>query len=130
MLVQTNGKIIMGVTYCESWFSCHPHTLVLGYDANLLLETGEVPVVNTNFLIYPNPVKESISLDFNLKQSEKLSVQLLDSNGREIVSLLKDVIFKAGANTTSLILPRTLQNGMYFLNITNETKRSIFKIIK
>jgi uncharacterized delta-60 repeat protein len=128
IVVQSDGKIVMGITYCESWFSCHPHTVVLRYNPEQTLSNAESNI-NLAFLLYPNPVKEMITVDFTLQQPEVFSMDLYDINSRLISHLLKDQNFQAGFNSQKLNLPALLK-GIYFLRISNGTNTTNIKLIK
>lgn len=129
LVVQSDGKILVGATFSNAWFSTHPRAAVLRYNPAQELSNTEFNK-NPAFLLYPNPVKEMITLDFNTKQPEMLSVDLYDSNGRLISNLLKDQNFPTGNHSQKLDLPDTLAEGVYFLAISNGTNITNIKIVK
>lgn len=129
LAIQADGKVLIGVGYCESWYSCHPASLVVRYDINTFLSNAD-ELLTDAFLLYPNPVKEMITLDFNLQQSEVLFIDLYDSSGRLIFNLLKDQNFPAGTNSQKMYLPGALAGGVYFLAISNGMNTTTVKIVK
>ena len=129
LVVQSDGRILVGATLSNAWFSTHPRAVVLRYNPSQELSNTENEK-KQGFLLYPNPIKEIITLDFNLQQSEIVSVDLYDSNGRLISNLLKDQNFPSGSNSQKLNLPDALSRGTYFLTISNGTKNTNIKLIK
>lgn len=130
MAVQPDGKIVMGITYCESWFSCHPHTALLRYSPETTLAVTK-PVWNDKFIVYPNPLNDGpLLVDFNLEDQIVLSVSLYDCYGKKIASLLDKKEFEKGINTQKMDLPTPLAEGVYFLKITDGTNTTTIKLIK
>lgn len=121
ILVQNDGKIL-----CSG-----------GVDNNNFVSLARLEIDNLstdNFLkesisVYPNPVINSLNLDFNLSQNEVLNINLFDVNGRKITNLLNEKNFQ-GNNSLKLELPETLSKGIYFLNISNGKYSSNIKIVK
>lgn len=128
--LQPDGKLVIGATFCEAHLSCHPHSVLLRYNLGQGLSNTELIAQKNTFLAYPNPVNSIVNLDFNLNESEVLSIDLYDSNGRKISNLLKNNNFQTGYNSQKLELPETLSKGIYFLNISNGKNVSNIKIVK
>ena len=76
---------------------------------------------------YPNPFKGFLNLNIEVKTGDTL-LKLVDSNGREIKKIvdkkLKYGIHKLKYNGSHL------KNGMYFVLLENEGKRSGVSVIK
>lgn len=133
--IQPDGKMVLGAAFCEEALSCHPHSLVLRYNANQATprEPSGIPIANSGdpaFTVYPNPVNESFDLNFKLTQSESLSIDLYDSNGRAISNLIRETRFEPGANTLKLALPGSLSHGIYILTVSNGSYLINVKIVK
>ena len=71
-----------------------------------------------------------MNLDFNLKESQKLDIDLYNINGIKVSNLLKNKEFPLGNTSQKIILPETLSKGVYFLSISNGTFLSNVKIVK
>lgn len=73
-----------------------------------------------NFNVFPNPMKETTTLSFELKTASKVVVKLIDITGKEL-STIENAQLPAGKQ--ELILPSTnIKPGMYFIHFeTNET---------
>lgn len=129
LAIQSDGKILVGATLSNAWFSTHPRAVVLRYDPAQKLS---IPQFNSKraFLLYPNPIEEMITLDFTLQQSEVLSIELYGNDGRKILNLLKNQEFQSGFNSQKLDLPGMLADGIYFLTIFNGTSTITIKIVK
>ena len=87
------------------------------------LATNENAVQST-ISVYPNPVKDFLTVDFNTEKLENSSYQLFDVSGKIIIQgNLK--------SAKSQISASSLATGMYILRITNAGKIvKTFKIIK
>lgn len=76
------------------------------------------------FSFSPNPVKESIYVNFNIKLYDKeKEIQILDLNGRLIKS------FETNSNYISIDVSY-LSNGLYFIKGISENKAYTYKFIK
>jgi hypothetical protein len=70
--------------------------------------------------IAPNPLSNSTSISFTVEQSEKISLKIVDLNGR-LVSTLADKTFEASENKIEWSAA-DVKAGVYFLQFqTNET---------
>lgn len=80
--------------------------------------------VRSSISVYPNPVKDFLTIDFNSEKVDNSSFQLLDVSGKLInKGNLKNAKTQISANS--------LPAGMYILRITNDSKLvKTFKIIK
>ncbi|ESU26305.1 hypothetical protein FLJC2902T_27860 [Flavobacterium limnosediminis JC2902] len=128
--LQSDEKIVVGSVFCEAHFSCHPYTVLLRFNSEDVLINNEFQLPDNTFLVYPNPVKETLYFDFNSNQAETLSIDLYDNSGRLISNLLKNQNFPTGNNSQKLDLPLTLAEGVYFLTISNGTNTANIKIVK
>lgn len=130
VLLQPDGKIVVGGESGPAFFGRHPNAVVLRYNSGTALSRSEFNNQKNRFSAYPNPVGSMVNLDFNLDQQELFSVDLFDSNGKKIADLLKEKYFKTGYHSQKLELPETLAKGIYFLNISNTQNSSNIKIVK
>lgn len=80
-----------------------------------------------NFDIYPNPAKEKINIRFFQNNSGKADIRLFNSSGQTVYSAS---IAVDGGIEEHVITTENLQQGMYFLKITNADGRTqIVKMI-
>jgi hypothetical protein len=68
--------------------------------------------------VYPNPARESATLEFSLSASSKVTVSVLDATGRT-VSVVSDAQMQQGAQRLS-IPTSTLAAGLYNITIRTE----------
>ncbi|KGO90182.1 T9SS type A sorting domain-containing protein [Flavobacterium suncheonense] len=125
-----NGKIMVGLTYGPDVMSTHPQSALFRFNAASALSGSEFEVKNNGFMVYPNPIRERLHLYFNLNQSEVLSVDLYDGNGRLVSNLLHQKSCLAGLHSEHLQLPPTLSDGLYVLKITSGRTVTNIKLIK
>ena len=81
--------------------------------------TNDLSTLNT-LSVHPNPTTDYTSLIVNLSTTmEELNVSLINLNGQR----LKDWQFNnlvVGKNDLSILLPKSLPEGLYFLSLRNE----------
>jgi uncharacterized delta-60 repeat protein len=130
ILLQSDGKIVAGGESGPAFYGHHPNSVVLRYNAVVQLSNPELIAQKYTFSAYPNPVNQIVNLDFNLNESEELSIDLFDINGAKIANLIKGKAFQTGYHSQKLELPETLSKGIYFLNISNGSTASNVKIVK
>lgn len=130
IVVQPDGKIVVGITYCESWFSSHPHTTLLRYNPEATLTVDE-SVWDNKFTVYPNPVNDGpLLVDFNLKEQSVVSISLYDCYGKKIANMIDKKRFGKGVNVQKVDLPHSLSQGIYFLMISDGKNTTTIKLIK
>ncbi|MBL0137147.1 MAG: T9SS type A sorting domain-containing protein [Bacteroidetes bacterium] len=77
--------------------------------------------------IYPNPVNEVLQYDFDLEQSGKIQIQILDVLGNIVAEEQKD--FHAGIVHSDFQV-KDLSDGVYYLKISSDQLNSKTKFIK
>ncbi|MEI6509284.1 MAG: T9SS type A sorting domain-containing protein [Bacteroidota bacterium] len=83
------------------------------------LAVSEIQNELFNSKIYPNPTADYLSVDFELKENTMLEFDMMDLNGKQVASLLRDK-GKAGLNRFTFRV-NDLKEGIYFLTISNGT---------
>lgn len=107
-------------------------------DGNILLIADGGPVniserevtFKQKFSVYPNPSNDFLNISLNLKNPEKLKINLYDISGRMVRNLFKGKISK-GENLLKFNI-KDLSSGIYFIEIKGEKedKRGFFIKIK
>ena len=91
-----------------------------------------VGVANTKLMnqlvLYPNPVNSNATLAFNLMQSAKLSVNVLDINGRTIATIAENANFNAGVQNWT-IDASAFEAGVYMIRISNKETASTIRFV-
>ncbi len=75
--------------------------------------------------IFPNPATDQISISFDEEFDDDFNAVIRDITGKKMLEFSEHTL--AGEHETSLDVS-TLQNGIYFLEITRNSKQSILKL--
>jgi hypothetical protein len=70
-------------------------------------------------MIYPNPSKGLFNFNFNTQESDKVSVKIVDVNGRIVYQSVKSYSF---GNQLTKIDISSMKKGTYFLHFTRNNK--------
>ena len=84
-------------------------------DLDLFQSVNEIPNEASSVSVYPNPVDDQINIQKE-KNSKLKEVQLSDAAGREIM-------YTAFDSDNAQLQVKTLSNGFYILNFTDDNKR-------
>ncbi len=79
-----------------------------------------------NFVLYPNPSTESINLNLNLKTSQHIIVEVLDINGKAILS--KDLGLLKGESLQTISIS-DVAKGTYMVRVVGEQGTEVQKIV-
>jgi PKD repeat protein len=98
--------------------------------ANIVISV--VGVDNTKLMnqlvLYPNPVNNNATVAFNLMQSAKLSVKVLDINGRTIATIADNTNFSAGVQNLT-IDASAFEAGVYMVRLYNKETASTIRFV-
>ena len=105
------------------------------YTFNILNYLGSHPIVGTNDLANqqlpahaaPNPFSDRTSIFFNLEETQEVTVEILDIQGRLIKTLNTREQMPAGTHVTSWE-PTDVPNGLYIYRITAGNRIGIGKL--
>ena len=83
---------------------------------------------NSKFIIYPNPVKDDVTISFSAKNSSEISIRIVDVNGKILISKTE----QSSAEGISVIHIdcSNLRQGFYFVNLEVGGLTYIRKIVK
>ncbi|MCF8277614.1 MAG: T9SS type A sorting domain-containing protein [Flavobacteriales bacterium] len=84
----------------------------------------------SNTLLYPNPIQEQATFQYELTESEKLSISLFDMEGRIIKTFLSEKEQQTGKHQLALDFPKGLHSGTYLLSISSEKGQMGIRVIK
>jgi hypothetical protein len=85
-------------------------------DINVNLSVGINNIAEyVQFSVYPNPASEKLSLDINLKQGEKATMEIMNSVGGVVLSQVSDL--NAGQSTVDINI-NSLSAGSYFVSVS------------
>ncbi len=77
--------------------------------------------------VYPNPVKDELSVSFKNDNSESVNIEIINTVGQSVFKEKRDT--NAGENT--LVLPLLhIESGLYFLKISSDKGLAVKKFMK
>ncbi|MFA5432404.1 MAG: T9SS type A sorting domain-containing protein [Candidatus Paceibacterota bacterium] len=125
--IQSDGKIVLGgfsINNTNSYFA------LARYISGLNIGIIDFPFTNNSILIYPNPIRQNATLEYELQDQEMISIRLVDIQGRSIKTFINNVKQEIGKHQQILSLPAKLPSGYYFINISYGKGQVSIKIIK
>jgi hypothetical protein len=81
-----------------------------------------------DFTIYPNPMTESTTLSYNLKENGTISAKLMTINGK-IVSKFFEEEQTAGQHEHKVNIDPSLSKGIYFISFEVDGEQNLQKVI-
>ena len=78
-----------------------------------------------NLSVYPNPAAEFVTVSYNATANEAVSYRMTDLSGKSVIA--RDLGVRSGAQIENIDLSN-VASGMYILEITSGTKRSVQKV--
>jgi len=94
------------------------------YEGEFVLDISCVPnvgveesAVNSDFAIYPNPARNSVTVELSISQSEQVLIQLIDMTGRVVVT--ENI---SGDKPVHSLDISAVANGIYSLNMTQSNR--------
>jgi uncharacterized delta-60 repeat protein len=132
-LIQPDGKLLLGGEKIEavSDGGTDPVATFNFALARYSLEDLSSPsFMRTSISFSPNPFNDYIDLNLDAGSAGNITVDLLDLNGRVILSSLVNEQIGAGPYSKRIAMPAGLPNGIYLLRISNGISVSNFKIVK
>lgn len=87
-------------------------------------------VIANETLIYPNPIKNTTTLEYTLENTEILTIQLTDLQGQILKTYLQNHPQTAGTYQQQIDLPTYLPTGVYILNLIFPNGQVAVKVFK
>jgi len=114
------------------YYVCQPHAS-LGMKGVIHVEVpNDIPdaesVEGSSLHIYPNPVSDELNLNFNVQNLSEVSIDILDSSGRSVGSLIRNN-YSTGIYSETISVG-TLEPGHYFISITTGSNMNTVPFIK
>lgn len=88
---------------------------------------GENSAADINLSVYPNPVKESATISFSLKENAQTTVDVFALQGQKVATPVNEVLI-AGQNQLTWSPNTKVSNGIYLMNIHVGEKLFVKKI--
>jgi hypothetical protein len=81
-------------------------------------------------LIYPNPIADQATLEFELTREDRISIHITDIQGRVIKTLVNDQLMQPGKHQKSVDVRDIEVPGMYILQLRGERGSLAVKMIR
>ncbi len=118
--IQPDGKILAaGYAYNGS----DNDIAVVRYLNDLNVGLLDLSVPDNSVLVFPNPIHGEAILQYELAREERITIQLLDLEGRVLQTFLDGHVQPAGPHQQAIALPRDLASGAYLIVISSTTGR-------
>ena len=103
-------------------------------DENIILEnttteTEDTPLSKTELSVFPNPVSQDITIRFELKEAEKMTIQVFDYQGVMVRNITTNQHFDKGTNEWQ-VNTKDLPNGVYFVKINSDKTYGVQQFVK
>lgn len=102
---------------------------MLRYIVDITIDVAEPNIKFNQVSIFPNPVADYLSIEFNLKSKNQLSLYLTDNMGKVLKTYFSQQIHGSGLHKYNLELSY-IDSGIYYLRIIDNNTSYIKKIIK
>ncbi len=93
------------------------------------LSVGVVDNTIQQTLIYPNPIQDKATLEYDLTSSQEVSINLYSLDGRMVESFSNEMTQQAGSYKQELNFPASLANGNYLLRIQAGESETTVKVV-
>ena len=130
MILRPDGKLIIGGDYYKNGYSWESNIFLASYITDFNVGTINFSTMENNALIYPNPIKNTATLEYTLENPEKLTIQLININGQILKTYLQDEPQKVGDYQQEITLPNDLPKGFYLVRIASENGQIAIKVVK
>lgn len=85
---------------------------------------------DNSVLVYPNPMEDAATLQYELGQEETISIRLLDLEGRVLHTFIENRAQDAGPQQQRIVLPHDLACGTYLLIVSSTAGQVGIRITK
>lgn len=87
-------------------------------------------VASATLRAYPVPLTASVTVEYNLKNAEDVSISLIDMEGRTVSGMLDQQTLAEGPHRDVFSLPAGLPSGIYFISIKKASGDQTVKVLK
>jgi len=129
VVVQPDGNVVAG-GYTDNGVNNEIEFAVVRYLSDFDVGIVEFGVENSSVLVYPNPIASSATLKYTLTESQQLSIQLMDMQGKVVTAFLNDASLAAGSHELLVELPPNLPAGTYQLVLSNGVGQMGVRVVK
>ncbi|MCC6182443.1 MAG: T9SS type A sorting domain-containing protein [Bacteroidia bacterium] len=90
---------------------------------------SELGTTISNVKLFPNPVKNNLSVQFNASIEGNVSAKIYSICGKEVETLSINQDFQAGVTTLNFNLQNKIPAGIYFIQLNSQSKTITKKFI-
>ena len=94
--------------------------IIARYYTGMNIGVEEVSEAVTALRVLPNPASDALELRFAVERSERITINLLDAQGRVVDALLSMTVQPMGEQRLRLVLPASLAPGEYTMVVAGE----------
>jgi carbonic anhydrase/acetyltransferase-like protein (isoleucine patch superfamily) len=134
---QTNmlkGNNFGSTTLSASYLTYSISTPVVVYESNIVMPDistlsntdFELPILDEDFLIYPNPNNGQFAIKLNLHPNEKIKIIVYNSIGQKISTFENEL---TDENSTKSISLKDLNSGIYYIKVFFGTDSKTGKVV-
>lgn len=125
--LQPDGKIITA-GYANN--GTNDEFSVVRYLNDISVGVLDFSLPDNSIIVYPNPVAKNVFLQYTLTKDEPVSVTLMDMEGRLVKTFIEKQHQPEGEHKLPLLLPESLAQGSYVINISTPSVKMSIKIVK
>ena len=117
MGIQSDGKILLaGTLYsATTLYDLAVLRYLFTLDVGLVAFTSPDPAP----LIYPNPIGQTATLNYALARDERITIALVDIEGRTVQRFIESALQQAGEHQVELTFDASIAPGPYLLTIAD-----------
>lgn len=107
-------------------------SLILTPLTNLALNPDTVRNIPNGYFslsLYPNPVKDNVTVKLHLKKRQTVSIEITDGAGQLVMQAADNTMYSAGDNFIRLSLPARLAGGIYYCRLIAGNNDQTIKFI-
>lgn len=93
------------------------------------LTVGVIDNTVSQTLVYPNPIVDKATLEYELSSTQEVSISLLSIDGRLVQSYTEGITQQTGKHKSELNFPSALSSGNYVLNIQAGENRTSVRVV-
>lgn len=128
MLIQEDNKLVL-IGISNNQLGDTTNFGLARYTVDLVLNNTETKIRDIQLKVYPNPVIDDLSFQFDLLEKNQLSLYLLDNTGKVLQTYFKQKEHIGGLYNYQLETSN-LKSGAYYLVLSDPNNSFVQRIIK